>query len=121
MAVPRVLVVDKNEETCAYVSDVLVNSGFRVDVANDAQTALEKCESQHVLLVESDLPDIDGVELFRRAQRRHASLGAILVTHFRSYERLQTAVDAGMWDVLSKPLNVNRLIPMVEEVAGETG
>ena len=52
MAVPRVLIVDKDHETCAYASDVLADSGFHVDVASDAQTALQKCKlhgARHVL------------------------------------------------------------------------
>jgi two-component system alkaline phosphatase synthesis response regulator PhoP len=121
MAVPKILIVDNDYETCAYVSDVLADAGFCVDVASDAQTALEKCKSHDVLLVESNLPDMDGVELFRRAKRLRANIRAILVTSVRTYEKLQAAIDAGMWGVLSKPLNANRLVSMIEEVAGETG
>jgi DNA-binding NtrC family response regulator len=64
---------------------------------------------------------MDGVELFRRAKRLSANIRAILVTSVRTYERLQAAIDAGMWGALSKPLNANRLVSMIEEVAGETG
>lgn len=120
MAVSKVLVVDKDHETCAYVSDVLANAGFRVNVASNAQAAMEKCLAHDVLLIESDLPDMDGVELFRRARRLSANIRAILVTSVRTYEKLQAAIDAGMWDVVSKPLNANRLLRMVAEVAGET-
>jgi DNA-binding response OmpR family regulator len=62
MAVPKILIVDNDYETCAYVSDVLADAGFCVDVASDAQTALEKCKSHDVLLVESNLPDMDRSE-----------------------------------------------------------
>lgn len=120
MAIPKVLVVDKDHETCAYVSDVLAESGFYVDVAVDAKTALQKCRSHDVLLVESNLPDMDGVELFRRARRLRANVRAILVTPVRTFEKFRAAIDAGMWDVVSKPLSAKRLIPMIEEVAGET-
>lgn len=121
MAVPKVLIVDNDREACAYVSDVLANSGFRVDVARDAQTALRKCKAHDVLLVESNLSDMDGVELFRRARGLRANIRGILVTTARTYERLKAAIDAGMWDVLSKPLNASRLVPMIEEVAGGIG
>lgn len=122
MAVPKVLIVDNDHETCAYVLDVLAESGFRADVAGDAQTALErvKRKAHDVLLVEANLPDMDGVELFRRARRLHANIGAILVTSVRPYEKNRAAIEAGMWDVLSKPLNADRLVSMIEEVAGET-
>ena len=121
MAVPRVLIVDKDHETCAYVSDVLADSGFHVDVAGNGQTALQKCKSHDLLLVESHLPDMDGVELFRRARRLRANIRAILITPARTLEKLRAAIDAGMWDVLSKPLNANQLVRMIEEAAGETG
>jgi CheY-like chemotaxis protein len=52
MAVPRVLIVDKDHESCAYVSNVLADSGFHVDVASDAQTTLQKCKLHDVLLIE---------------------------------------------------------------------
>ena len=61
MAVPKILIVDNDYETCAYVSDVLADAGFCVDVARDAQTALKKCETHDLLLVESNLSDMDGV------------------------------------------------------------
>jgi CheY-like chemotaxis protein len=92
MAVPKILIVDNDYETCAYVSDVLADAGFCVDLASDAQTALEKCKSHDVLLVESNLPDMDGVELFRRAKRLRANIRAILVTSVRTYEKLQARV-----------------------------
>jgi CheY-like chemotaxis protein len=118
MAVPRVLIVDKDHETCAYASDVLADSGFHV--AGNGQTALQKCKSHDLLLVESHLPDMDGVELFRRAKRLRANIRAILITPARTLEKLRAAIDAGMWDVLSKPLNANQLVRMIEEAAGET-
>ena len=121
MAVPKVLVVDRDYESCFYVSDLLVDSGFCVDVAGDAQTALQKCNSHDVLLIESSLPDMGGMELFRRAKGLRANIRAVLMTTVRSYEELQAAIDAGMWDVLAKPLNTNRLVRTIREVAGETG
>jgi CheY-like chemotaxis protein len=120
MAVPKVLFVDDDHETCTYVSDLLTNAGFRVDVARDAQTALTKCETHDLLLVESNLSDMDGVELFRRARALCPNIRGVLVTTARTHEKLQAAIDAGMWDVLSKPLHASRLVSMIEEVAGET-
>jgi DNA-binding NtrC family response regulator len=121
IATPKVLIVDKDHESCVYISDVLADYGFRVDVARDAQTALKKFRAHDLLLVESNLSDMDGVELFRQAIGLRPNIRGILVTTARTYERLQAAIDAGMWDVLSKPLNANRLVPMIAEVAGGFG
>ena len=70
-------------------------------------------------LVESDLPDIDGTELFQRIKRLRPGVEGILLTTVHSVENLKRAIDAGLWDVISKPVNENRLVMMVEEVVSE--
>jgi len=118
MAVPRILIVD-DFESCEILSDTLKEYGFQVDVAHDGSGALDMVQSKKhsVAVVASNLPDMDGLNLYRRLQESSQSIGVVLVTPVPCFTSLKKGVDAGMLDVLSKPINVERLVSRIEEFA----
>ena len=64
----RVLVIDDELEVVRLIKKVLQGRGHVVQVARDGVTALDlvRSESPEVILLDSDLPKIDGAEVCRR-------------------------------------------------------
>jgi CheY-like chemotaxis protein len=88
MAAPPILVVDDDRDTCACLSDILTDIGYRVDVAHGGTAALELVPAggYGLALLDYKMPDMDGVELYRRIRQTSTGVVGILVTAFASGE-----------------------------------
>jgi len=114
---PRVLVVDDDVDACQNLSDILTDFDYAVDVAHDGQSALRFLEHQayDVALMDLRMPDMDGITLFRELQRIRPETVAILITAYASRETERTANREGVLQVLSKPVQLNRLLPVIAQ------
>jgi len=117
----RVLVVDDERDTCANLKDILTELDFEVDVAHDGPSALALVERNRydVALLDLKMPGMDGLELYRRMRAIQAGTVAIVVTAYASTDMTNAAQRAGAWQVLSKPVDVARLLPLVHQAADQ--
>jgi len=118
---PYILVVDDEQDTCANLQDILTDLGYRVDVAYDGPSALELVEQKpyDVALLDLKMPGMDGLELYRRIKKLRAGTVAIIVTAYAASDTAQSALQAGAWEILPKPVDFPRLLALVEEVSGQ--
>jgi len=118
----RVLVVDDDRSVSRLVAAILRDRGYIVDVANDGRSALNLvAENPYILAVlDYQMPDMDGVELFQRARETQPDLLGIFLTAYANINTVFPAIDAGIERVLSKPPSRGDLIPVVEELIGST-
>lgn len=114
---PRILVVDDEADTCANLQDILVDLGYQVDVAHDGPRALEMIEQTpyDVALLDLKMPGMDGLELYRRIKQVQAGTVAIIVTAYAASDTAQSALQAGAWKILAKPVDLSRLLPLIDE------
>jgi CheY-like chemotaxis protein len=85
--VARVLVIDDEPDVVRLVIRVLSGRGHVVQVARDGATALTRVahEPPDVVLVDSDLPKIDGAEVCRRIKSDAATRRIPIVMMTPSY------------------------------------
>jgi len=117
----RVLVVDDERDTCANLKDILTELDFEVDVAHDGPSALALVERNRydVALLDLKMPGMDGLELYRRMRAIQAGTVAIIVTAYASADMANAAQLAGVWQVLSKPVDIAKLLPLVHQAADQ--
>lgn len=107
----RILVVEDDVPLATFVRKGLQAEHYAVDTANDgelaAQLALEN--EYDLLILDMNLPKVDGLEVLRRVRAKKPSL-PILVLSARSRveERVQT-LDTGADDYLIKPFSFTEL------------
>lgn len=113
----RVLVVDDEVDTCANLSDILTDLGYQVDVAYNGPSALElvKQNTYDVALLDLKMPGMDGLELYRRIKKLQSGTVAIVVTAYASSSTANEALAAGAWQILSKPVDLTKLLALVDE------
>lgn len=112
-----ILVVDDEKDTCANLQDILTDLGYRVDVAYDGPSALELVEQNpyDMALLDLKMPGMDGLELYRRIKKLRSGTVAIIVTAYATSDTAQSAIEAGAWKILSKPVDFPKLLGLVDE------
>jgi CheY-like chemotaxis protein len=112
-----ILVVDDEVDTCRNLSDILTDLGYRVDTAFDGFAALELVRKQHydIALLDLKMPGMDGLTLYRAIRELRSSTVAIVVTAYASKATADEALSAGAWQVLAKPVDFARLLPLLNE------
>jgi CheY-like chemotaxis protein len=121
MAASAILLVDDDQDTCASLSDVISDLGYRVNVAYNGPAGLELSRRQPygLALLDYRMPGMSGLELYGHIKQVRADTVGVLVTAYAAEDTVQAAARAGIRQVLRKPVDFGRLIPLIEEVAGE--
>ena len=126
----RVLVVDDNESASQVLGEMLHNLSFSVDQAEsgkEALNAVERAERQgkpyDIVFLDWQMPGMDGNETARQLNR--LPLGRmphiIMVTAFGREEVILGAEEAGVENVLIKPVNASVLFDSVARILGGAG
>ncbi len=103
----HILVVDDEETIVTVVTDILLNEGYTVLPAYSGEEALDIFATNKVDLVLTDIcmGGMDGFELMKRLQLVDSTINTIVMTGFDSYDTVLTALQAGAYDYLQKPLD----------------
>ena len=131
----KVLIVEDNLVNQRVLQKQLKNIGFTVGVANHGGEALEVLKSSNfwtgketdgdelaVILMDLEMPIMDGLTCARTIRNYEADgtivrhVPIIAVTANARLEQIETALSAGMDDVVSKPFRIPELIPKIEEL-----
>ncbi|EMI43532.1 response regulator [Rhodopirellula sp. SWK7] len=115
----RILVVDDDADIRSNICDILENLGYDVDTAADGKEALELVHRQRydIALLDYMMPGMNGVELYREIRQVRPDLIAIMITAHAGSDGTDQARDAGTWRVLPKPLDLQALLPLIDEVS----
>jgi two-component system, cell cycle response regulator DivK len=110
MSGERVLVVEDNEKNRKLVRDVLQFHGYEVLVAGTAAEgiALARTEQPSLILLDIQLPDLDGMAALRllRAEPETAGIPVVAVTAYAMSGDRERLLGAGFTDYLAKPLDI---------------
>jgi len=105
--VHRILVVDDNRTNALLLERVLVGDGHLVDVASDGQEALERITHNcpDLILLDLDMPRIDGYEVCRRVKNNPATrfVPIVIVTAQNAFDAKLRAWELGADDFITKP------------------
>jgi two-component system cell cycle response regulator DivK len=119
MAGARVLVVEDNDKNMKLVRDVLQATGYSTLEATTGEQAVELALSQEPALVLMDvqLPGIDGVEALARMRRneRTAAIPVLALTAQAMSGDRERFLEAGFDGYLAKPVDVRELMEAVRD------
>ena len=115
---PRVLIIEDNEENRDALSRRLQRRGYDVVMACDGQRGVEmaKSESPDLVLMDMNMPVLDGWRASRiiRSDPATAALPIIgLTAHALTGDR-KKAIEAGCSDYHTKPVDFSQLMTQIE-------
>jgi CheY-like chemotaxis protein len=116
----RILYVEDNDDNVALLTVRLEIEGFEVLAAPDGLTGLARVRAERpdLVIMDLDLPDIDGWEATRRI-RADAAIGRIPVIALSAHampEHRDRALQAGCDDYEAKPLDFASLVAKIRRL-----
>lgn len=110
-AMDSILVVDDEPPICELLQRFLSLRGYRVRVANDGPQALAAVdqEAPQLLVLDMNMPGMNGVEVLRKLREKKYAGGVILLTTGQDDKLLEEALDLGSVDVMGKPVDLERM------------
>ena len=120
----RVLLCDDNQINQLYAGAILRKEGALTDTVDDGVQAVAAIEnsSYDLVLMDIQMPVMDGLEATRRIRRLPAPKGSVpiigLTAHAMAGDR-ERCIAAGMSEYLSKPVDAEKLRATIREVLAQ--
>jgi two-component system, cell cycle response regulator DivK len=118
-----ILIVDDNAQNLKLARVVLANEGFDVRTASNAEDALQllRTVTPRLILMDIQLPGMDGLELTRRLKADPATraICVIALTAYAMKGDDEKAFAAGCDGYITKPIDVERLPVVVSSYLAE--
>jgi CheY-like chemotaxis protein len=114
---PAILIVDDDPDVCHNMSDIFSDLGFSAEAALEGDSALRMVEKQayDFVLLDLNMPGIDGIALCREILRLRPATVALLITGYPEHVQPKEARAAGLRHVVPKPVDVPRLLSQIKE------
>ncbi len=101
----KILLIDDDEWIRDSMSLFFENEKCNLRAIETAEQGLKILENENydIIIVDYKLPDMDGLEFFRRIQESHPNTYKILITAYGSKKLLSKAREIGIHDFIEKP------------------
>ena len=111
-----ILIVDEDAALANFLSQELQGEAFDVEVVHDGEAALEALlgnQRQDLLIVDLNLPRLDGISLIRRVRPERPRLPMLVLTARSRVEDKVLAFQSGADDFMAKPFAFAELLARV--------
>jgi two-component system OmpR family response regulator len=111
----KILLIEDDADTAAYIADGLKGSGHVVDQVADGSTGLSRAADGRydVLIVDRMLPNLDGLSLVESLRRSGVGTPVLFLTALGGLDDRVSGLDAGGDDYLVKPFALAELAARV--------
>jgi DNA-binding response OmpR family regulator len=113
----RILVVDDDESLLGSLLAILQSEGYLVDTASTGQEAISKARttSYDLMIVDVELPDMEGTDLLQRLPVRSPETIKIILTGHPNMDKVVTALFRGIDAYVLKPVSPQELLKIVSD------
>jgi two-component system response regulator HydG len=113
----EILLVDDEEALCTAAEKILAKEGYRVTSVNTAADGLAKFEREgsDLLITDLMLPDLEGIQVLKRAKEMRPTVEVIVITGHATVEKAVEAMRLGAYDFIEKPLDRTALVKAVSK------
>ncbi|HLG87289.1 MAG TPA: response regulator [Alphaproteobacteria bacterium] len=113
---PRILIVDDEGANARALCDTLRGKGYETEGFTSGPVALDALGpgKYELLLADLMMPELDGIDLLRAAQRIDPDLVGIIMTGEGTVETAVEAMKSGAIDFILKPFKLSAILPVLE-------
>jgi len=116
MSKHRVLIVDDEPDILELLEITLNRMGLLTECAADVEGAIEQLRDGqfNLCLTDMNLPDGNGVQIIEHIQQHYPSIPVAMITAYGNTEVAISALKAGAFDFVNKPIEIDRLRALVD-------
>jgi len=117
----RILIVEDDLNTLSGLVEIIRDEGYEVVGVESGKKALRVLDRERfdVMLTDLRMPDIDGLELYEKSLANHPTMKTIVMTAFSSVKEAVEAMKKGIYEYLTKPLNLDELFLTIKKALQE--
>ncbi len=106
-----VLIVDDDPKHLKLLALKLTDEGYRVITVQNGLDALEtiKIEKPGLVLLDILMPDMNGFETLKRIKQAEPDIPVAMVTSVWDNDEANKAFDAGAYEYITKPVDIEHL------------
>ena len=114
----KILVVEDDRDFSAAFSDALKVAGHQVSEVYTGEDAVDMlaCDRFDVTFMDVRLPGVNGVACFMKVRETDPKAKVIVMTGYCVQELLDQAIENGAWCVLRKPLDMKRVVNILNKI-----
>ena len=108
----HILVIEDEEQLCRSIAEGLRLNGYETDTCFDGDEGLELCltENYDLILLDLNLPGIDGLEILRQFREINSFTPVLILSARGQIQDKVEGLDLGANDYLTKPFSVEELL-----------
>ncbi len=117
----RILIVEDDLNTLSGLVEILKDEGHEVVGVESGRRALRSLERDQfdIMLTDLRMPDIDGLSLYEKSIRFNTDMKTIVMTAYSSVKEAVEAMKKGVYEYLTKPLNLDELFLTIRKAVQE--
>jgi len=112
----KVLVIEDNKDNIKLISFILEKHNYRVVKVETGENGVKKAKEEKfdLILMDIQLPGIDGLEATRKIREAGVKTPIVALTSYAMAGDKKKALDAGCTGYIEKPINPNVIISEIE-------
>jgi len=113
----KILLVDDESHIRFILDEILTDEGFQTIEAENGKEAILKAkrENPDVVLLDYQLPDIEGPEILKQIKAYNSGIIIIMLTAFGDLKKAVTCMKLGAFDYLTKPFDNDEIVMVINK------
>lgn len=113
----KVLIIDDEQEFTEALAERMTNRGMTVSTSSSAIEGLQSVEEESfdVVVLDLQMPEMDGIETLKILKKKKPELQVILLTGHATVEKGIEAMKLGAMDLLEKPADMTTLTEKIKK------